>query len=130
MKGVWEPKPTHIKPDWQLLKPLLDRAWPDANELTQLNDIARGHIQRWIALPEAQWQECLDPLDTEQLKHFMQLFTLAEQHLPNCHAGAESAVIHAFKRYRTLAGQADPELIKWLRQQTDNRFIPYGSANL
>ena len=129
-EGVWEPKSSSIKPDQKLLQPLLAHAWPDAAALNELHDITRGQIQRWIALPEAHWQECLDTLTLTQLLHFIQLFTLAEQHLPNCHAGAESAVIPAFKKYRSLLGHADPELLRWLRQNSDNRFIPYGSANL
>jgi hypothetical protein len=83
-----------------------------------------------MTLPEAQWQECFETLTLTELLHFIQLFTLAEQHLPNCHAGADSAVIPAFKKYRGLLGQPDPDLLRWLRQQSDNRFIPYGSANL
>ncbi len=129
-EGVWEPKPSNIKPDQKLLAPLLAEPWPDATALNRLNDITQGHIQRWIALPAAQWQDCLEALSRQQLLHFIQLFTLAEQHLPNCHAEADSAVIPAFKKYRSLLGQPDPELLRWLREQSDNRFIPYGSANL
>lgn len=128
--GVWEPNPAKIKPDAHLLKTLLEKPWPDAQSLDQLNDISRGHLQRWIALPEAQWQELLDVLTPTELLHLIQLFTLAEQHLANCHAGAQSVVIPAFKRYRTQLGHADSELLRWLRQHSDNRFLPYGSANL
>lgn len=127
--GVWEPNSSNILPNLLLLKPLLESSWLDANSLTQLNDMTRGHIQRWITLPEAQWRDSLNALSQTQLLHLIQLFTLAEQHLTHCHAGAQSVVIPAFKKYRTLLGQADPELLRWLRQNSDNRYLPYGSVN-
>ncbi len=126
--GTWEPDQEEIRPDPSRVSSWLTRDWQTDADLTQLDDLDRASLQRWIDLPEARWADVLDTLDEESLARLMRLCTLAEQHLPGCAAGDQSVVIHAFRRYRQLRAGPDPDLTRWIKAHTDNRFLPYGPA--
>lgn len=126
--GTWEPDQDQIRPDPNRIESWLSQNWQTEADLAQLDDLDRASLQRWIALPETHWAEVLDALDENALVRLMRLCTLAEQHLPGCAAGDQSVVIHAFRRYRQLHARPDPELTRWIKAHTDNRFLPYGPA--
>ncbi|TGG93955.1 hypothetical protein E4656_07145 [Natronospirillum operosum] len=126
--GTWEPEQDQLKPDPSRVRTWLQRDWQQPDDLKQLDDLDQASLQRWIDLPEERWAALLDSLSTDQLVGLMRLCTLAEQHLAGCAAGEQSVVIHAFRRYRQQLGRPDPELTRWIRSHSDNRFLPYGPA--
>lgn len=126
--GTWEPEADQLRPDPARVRAWLQNSWQQAADLEQLDDLDKASLQRWIDLPEERWAALLDGLQADELARLVCLCTLAEQHLPGCAAGDQSVVIHAFRRYRQLLGRPDPELTRWIRANTDNRFLPYGPA--
>ena len=63
---------------------------------------------------------------TADIRHLAQVFTLIEA-LPGWDAGAKSPVIGLVKILKTR-GEFDVELRKWIKANSDNRYLPYGSA--
>lgn len=124
--GTWEPNQDLITPDPERVRQWTANTWPDADSLDRLDDLDRASLQRWIALPARNWQPLLANLSAAQLVNLMRLATLAEQHLTGCEAGEQSVVIHAFRHHRQHHGQPDRDLVRWIKAQSDNRFLPYG----
>jgi len=54
-------------------------------------------------------------------------FSLAvAENLPGWEAGQQSPVIPLAKVLRTRGQRLDRDLLQWLREVNDNRFLPYG----
>ena len=68
-------------------------------------------------------------LDDGELDDLIRLFTLAEMQLPGWEAGKKSPVIYLVRILKARdAFSAD--LRRWVKANTDNRYLPNGSALL
>jgi hypothetical protein len=54
-------------------------------------------------------------------------FTLAEMHFQGWEAGKQNPVVYLVRMLRAR-GEFSADLRKWIRANTDNRYLPYGSA--
>ena len=66
-------------------------------------------------------------LSDDVLADLIRFFTLAEMQLPGWEAGKKNPVIYLVRILKDRDG-FDPELRKWIKTNTDNRYLPYGSA--
>ena len=64
-------------------------------------------------------------LDAVQLLALIRFYTLAES-LPGWEAGARSPVIPMVAELKKR-GEYPADLGVWIKERTDNRFLPYGS---
>lgn len=71
------------------------------------------------------WAAASDSLDTVQLLALIRFYTLAER-LPGWEAGARSPVIPMVAELKKR-GEYPADLGAWIKERTDNRFLPYGS---
>jgi len=71
------------------------------------------------------WKAAAVELDTEQLIAFIRFYTVAER-LPGWEAGARSPVIPLAAELKQRGDYPD-DLTAWIKANTDNRFLPYGS---
>ena len=81
------------------------------------------------AKPE-QWQTCLSQLDTEQLQQLCRFFTLAESHWKDWFGGDHNPVIWICKQLKVRGAFPDKQLSNWIKQNSENRFLPYGNPLL
>lgn len=124
--ATFDPSAKPSQPDAQRVSNWAAESWSSAADLARLDDLDKQSIQQWISLDWHAWEPVLTHLTAQQLCHFMQLMTLAESHLGGCDAGAKSAVIHAFRQHKSAFGSPDKELVRWIKANTENRFLPYG----
>lgn len=75
---------------------------------------------------EAFWQAA-DDLADDALISLAQFFTLAEMQLPGWEAGKQSPVIYLVSRLKARDAFT-PELRRWIKANTDNRYLPHGAA--
>lgn len=125
--GVWEPRgPAKLdEARLQHYIALFATAVPtDLGEVMSEDDINAdaGLMQ----LPESAWQ-LAESLDDAGLETLVRFFTLAEMQLPGWEAGKQSPVIYLV-RIMKARGSFTPELRKWIKANTDNRYLPYGSV--
>ncbi len=73
----------------------------------------------------ADWQAAATELDSTQLIGLVRLYTLAER-LPGWEAGPRSPVIPLAAELKKRGDYPD-DLTTWIKANTDNRFLPYGS---
>lgn len=71
------------------------------------------------------WANAAEGLDTEDIVGLVKLFTLGER-LPGWAAGAQSPVIPLVAELKKRDA-VPADLTAWIKSNTDNRFLPYGS---
>jgi len=79
-----------------------------------------------MKLDEASWQNC-QVLTDDEFEPLVRFFTLAEMQLPGWDGGVRSPVIYLVKLMKER-GLFTPELRKWIKKNTDNRYLPNGSV--
>ena len=125
--GVWEPgKSTSVSTE-QLQKLLSKVSETDLSRLSSTLDkeFMEGNV--WMMkLKESAWQVA-DALALEDLVDLIRFFTLAEMQLPGWEGGKQNPVIYLAKILKSR-DEFSPELRKWIRTNTDNRYLPYGAA--
>ena len=76
--------------------------------------------------PATDWGSAAENLTSGEVVSLIRLFTLAEGRFANWEAGANSPVIVLARLLKTRdAYPAD--LTGWIKANTENRFLPYGS---
>ncbi len=76
--------------------------------------------------PTTDWASAVDELTSDEVASLIRLFTLAEGRFASWEAGANSPVIVLARLLKTRdAYPAD--LSAWIKANTENRFLPYGS---
>lgn len=125
--GVWQPGPT-VRPDTARLErfiEILRQAGDD--ELASVMDSEEIRANAGLMqLPRAAWQ-IAETFDDESLVQLVRFFTLAEMQLDGWDAGKRSPVIYLV-RILKARDAFDEELRRWIKSNTDNRYLPYGSA--
>lgn len=73
------------------------------------------------------WYETSEDLSNMELEGLIKTFTIAEKIIPNWKAGSVSPVIWLFRKLRERINFKDSNLEKWIIDNTDNNYLPYGS---
>ena len=91
--------------------------------------LTRERISRLSAVArhegDCDWSAAAASLDSARLLALVRFFTLAER-LPGWQAGARSPVIPLVAELKKR-GEMPADLQAWIKANTDNRFLPYGS---
>lgn len=129
--GSWDPSAESAAGELQLDTALLERlaAYSREEQLPQLEHLIGADERQVLAglmkIDHATWQASTQPLADNELLHLLRFFAVAEN-LPGWEAGPQSPVIPLAKALRKRGVRLDRDLLQWLRQVNDNRFLPYG----
>lgn len=98
------------------------------DRLDQLLSAEQQSVQSGLMqLEPAQWSKFAENLEDDDIIHLIRFFTIAEQ-LPGWQAADKSPVISLAKTLRQRGQKLERELLLWIREHSDNRFLPYGSV--
>ena len=137
--GTWDPSSNTSKLDINIdpasLADLLKRflALAEKNQLGDLMTQMSEQDKSQFAIMQADlalWQNVLSDYSEAQLIALIQFFTIVEMALPEWVAGAKSPVISINKILKSRGHKLDREMLMWIKQNSDNRFIPNGSPLL
>ena len=124
--GSWDPA-SEVRPDAALLTRLagIGRLTPEdpADALSEDEVRAFAPLMRLVA---DDWAPLLSALDDALLVDLVRFFTVAEMKLAGWEGGDRSPVIAMVKVLRGRKSYP-PELTRWIKDRTDNRYLPYGS---
>ena len=96
----------------------------------ELNKIlAKEQLQQSqiIEASASAWQIAINEFSNEELVLLIQFFTVVEAQLPAWTAGAKSPAILINRELRRRGEKLNKEILLWIKDNTDNRFIPNGS---
>ncbi len=129
--GSWDPSLGSEAADLALDDALLARlaAYSANEQLEALGDLLSAGDKQQLAglmqIDHAQWRAAVEPLDSAVIGHLIRFLAVAEN-LPGWEAGAASPVIPLAKVLRERGERLDRAQLLWLREVSENRFLPYG----
>ena len=127
--GNWTP----TNPDAEIDSALLETGLTASREgkleeLTQILSLdQQTDLASQLRLPKETWLIALEHYNSEQLKALLRFFVRAEMLVPGCEVGDQSPAIRANKLLRQRGDRLTKEDLLWIRENTNNRFIPNGS---
>lgn len=80
----------------------------------------------FMRVSQEQWQMAAAELSTNDIVALIRFFTRAEKLISGWDAGKESPAIWLNKVLRKRGEKLDRDMLLWIRNNTDNRFIPNG----
>ena len=122
--GVWQPEEVPLTAD-TLVR--LSDACEFIDEPTL--GLSPDEVTKWagvMKLPAQSWSPLLAAESDARLVRLAKFFTVAEMRLPGWEAGARSPVIRIVAELRRRNAYPK-ELTAWIKANTTNRFLPYGS---
>lgn len=129
--GSWDPALGSQAHDLELDGALLARLadYSREEQLERLGDIMTAEDRQRLAglmqIDHEQWRAAVAPLDNATIVHLVRFLAVAEN-LPGWEAGAASPVIPLAKVLRERGERLDRAQLLWLRDVSENRFLPYG----
>ena len=130
--GVWEPGKPQVEAPVEVDLQMLERFASLAKEekLDDLNGTVspadKNSGAALMKLESSQWAPAED-LGNEQLELLIRFFTIAEVELSGWEGGKRCPVIYLVRILKDRDAFT-PELRRWIKSNTDNRYLPYGSA--
>ena len=129
--GSWDPTADAAAAQQDIDDSLLRRfiGYSRDGQLEALPTLISGDESQVLAglmqLDQAHWQRAVAGCSDDELLHLIRFFAVAEN-LPGWEAGAQSPVIPLARSLRQRGQRLDRELLQWLREVNQNRFLPYG----
>jgi hypothetical protein len=80
----------------------------------------------FMRVSQEHWQAAAEELSNDNIIALIRFFTRAEKLISGWDAGKESPAIWLNKVLRKRGEKLDREMLLWIRNNTDNRFIPNG----
>ncbi len=125
--GVWEPKKSESLDEQALRELLVAFRDADAEDLTTTLDRTVQTEKVGLMKQEQSAFDAARELNNDELVDLIKFFTLAEMQLPGWEGGVQNPVIY-LARILKDRDALDPQLRKWIKAHTDNRYLPHGSA--
>ena len=130
--GTWEPpgkkKRTNIK--LSLIRKFLSFAESvDFEHKLDNTDLRSAGLEKesWVMSKEKEYWTELVSLESGELESLARLFTMLERDLSGWEGGKFCPVIYIVKELRKR-GESISELKRWIKTNSTNRYLPYGSA--
>lgn len=127
--GSWDPSADtgNTDTDSATLHKLID--FSRNEQLSELATLLTGTESQTLSalmkIDHGQWLSAAQNLSDDDTLHLLRFFAVAEN-LPGWEAGADSPVIPLARTLRKRGKRLSKELLLWLREVNDNRFLPYG----
>jgi len=128
--GTWEPgkKKDIDKVEHEKLIELLN-LFREADPENLEDSMSPAQIQDnagLMRLTATSWSNA-ELLADDELEPLVRFFTLAEMQLPGWDGGVKSPVVYLVKEMKKR-DLFSPEFRRWIKKNTDNRYLPNGSA--
>ena len=98
--------------------------------LQQADNLLLKQAARWISLSEDEWQPLLEGLSDAELLALAEFYVKAEMTAAGFESGAGNPAIAVFRYLKRQGRLPGKEVIRALKAETTNRYIPYGKVML
>ena len=127
--GVWEPQKSFDISEASLRALAASYGAGQSETLSDFLDDATITTSAMLMKQEAAAFDVAAGLDDGELDDLIRFFTLAEMQLPGWEGGKKSPVIYLVRILKARDAFSS-DLRKWIKANTDNRYLPNGSALL
>lgn len=121
--ATWEPSPKDFNISAEHVNELLN--WIQSQSAMQTTTCPLAWVNH-AAKSSLAWQNLAETLDDAALRSLIEFFTQAEEE-NGWNLKDKSVVISLFKVLRKRTG-TDKELVKWVKANTSNKFLPFGAV--
>lgn len=98
------------------------------NDIHQISEEDINQIAGYLNTPQGLWLQAVVDLSDEQILKLCVLFTIGEMEFPSWAFASKNPTIYFLKHLKTKKIVVEKDFVRWLKKQTDNRYIPYGPA--
>ena len=124
--GSWEPDEPALA---DVHRKILDAASKALGEpQLGLSAEQQNSIRQAVRASAESWRDFAQEQSSAEITNWIRALTRAEMMLSGFELGARSPVI-ALIRLLKQRGEYPDDLTKWVKEHTDNRFLPYGSLS-
>jgi hypothetical protein len=99
-------------------------------QLQELSQQLDPSQQQWLGAAmrggDSAWLHAADDCEAAELVHLIKALTIAEMQIPGCSLGAKSPVIALNRLLKQRGSKLSRDDLAWIKQHSDNRFIPNG----
>ena len=124
--GVWKPAKDQVL-DESSVRSLLGALPSDPLETMEELVASDFLAYRFMVTEDHSAWSVAERLSNAHIEQLIRFFTLAEQSWSGWEAGKRSAVIPLVSRLKAQ-NAFDPVLRRWIKKNTDNRYLPNGAA--
>ncbi len=124
--GSWEPDEPALA---DVHRKILDAASKALGEpQLGLSAEQQNSIRQAVRASAESWRDFAQEQSSAEITNWIRALTRAEMTLTGFELGARSPVI-ALIRLLKQRGEYPDDLTEWVKEHTDNRFLPYGSLS-
>jgi hypothetical protein len=129
MIDEWQPHASVTKIDISLLVWVCTQTFPDQPaQIADIDAAQQAQLASYIQCSEQQWQSVLGEIEDSKLVALAFFYTRAEEKWAAFTAGSDNPAIWIFRYLKKGQNLPEKSVIKQLKSETKNRFIPYGSV--
>ena len=99
-------------------------------EIVSLEKADIDLVNNYLNMPQEAWLKAIENFTDAQVLNLCMFFTVGEMKFPTWTFGSKNPTIYFLRHLKSEKRAAEKEFIRWLKKQTDNRYIPYGPAIL
>ena len=85
-------------------------------------------VNSYLNTPQSAWLKAIEDLTDAQILNLCMLFTVGEMRFSTWTFGSKNPTIYFLRQLKAENRAAEKDFVRWLKKQTDNRYIPYGPA--
>lgn len=124
--GTWNPEQYNYVLHIKFLQEIISSSKKIPIENYLSNDEQKKHAAI-MRLPKDDWFALKDSLSSEEIISLIKFFTLAEMKYADWSAEEKSPVIWLAKMLRQKGEKLDSKLLQWIKNNSNNKFLPYGA---
>jgi hypothetical protein len=129
---TWDPNQSSVTPSYEIELSFLKKIclFMEGNNSTTIKGcLSQEEVEahkKIMRQPKEKWLALEKDLSNEELLQLISFFTLAETYYDNWDAEDLSPVIGLAKILRKRGESLDTDLLKWIKTNNPNKFLPYG----
>lgn len=129
MIDEWQPAASVTQIDVALLQLICAQTSPEQpSQIPEIDASQQAQLASYIQGTEQLWYSVLDQLEVSEMLALAFFYTRAEEKWSAFTAGSDNPAIWIFRYLKTNNQLPEKTIIKQLKKETKNRFIPYGSV--
>ena len=98
------------------------------DDIKQISEEDINLIAGHLNTPQEAWLQTIENFSDEQVLNLCSLFTLGEMEFSSWAFASKNPTIYFLKYLKAKKVVVEKDFVRWLKKQTDNRYIPYGPA--